>query len=242
MKILYRVINCEKDKTRLEKFMKKAKAANIPRVKRVACVNGKKLTDANFSKMIIDKKLKHNAKLTSTEVAICLSHVKCWKDLLNSKSDYMVVFEDDCRPYVTFMEKFNKIMEAGLDFDILWLYNGNWEKTKSGYKKVAEIDNIPIFKETREYNASCSSYVITRGWAKILYDKIFPIYTAVDTFMGEIRVKSGKHYTVENQRRKNDPPECFTKSPLMYVSCPGEENTTQLYNDKTIDNRDLLRK
>lgn len=239
MKILYRVINCEKDKIRLEKFMDKAVKSNIPNVKKVSCINGKKLTDADFSKMIKDKKLKHNAELTPTEIAICLSHAKCWKELLNSSSDYMVVFEDDCRPYVTFMKKFNQIMEAGLDFDILWLYNGNWMKTKSSYKKVTTIDNITIFRETKDYNPSCSAYVITKKWAKVLYDKMFPIHTPVDNFMGEVRVKTAKHYTVENHRKKNDPPECFTKSPLMYVPCPGEGNTTQGYDDKTINKRRL---
>jgi len=239
MKILYRVINCEQDKTRLEKFRKKVEKAGIPRVKRVSCVNGKKLTDANFSKMIKDKKLKHNTDLTPTEVAICLSHAKCWKQLLDSKSDYMVVFEDDCRPYVNFMKKFNEIMETELDFDILWLYNGNWMKTKNAYKKITTIDNITIFRETKDYNPSCSAYVITKKWAKVLYAKMFPIHTPVDNFMGEVRVKSAKHYTVENQRKKNDPPECFTKSPLMYVPCPGEGNTTQGYDDKTINKRDL---
>jgi GR25 family glycosyltransferase involved in LPS biosynthesis len=239
MKILYRVINCKKDKIRLEKFMDKAAKSNIPNVKKVSCINGKKLTDADFSKMIKDKKLKHNAELTPTEIAICLSHAKCWKELLNSSSDYMVVFEDDCRPYVTFMKKFNQIMEAGLDFDILWLYNGNWMKTKSSYKKVTTIDNITIFRETKDYNPSCSAYVITKKWAKVLYDKMFPIHTPVDNFMGEVRVKTAKHYTVENHRKKNDPPECFTKSPLMYVPCPGEGNTTQGYDDKTINKRRL---
>ena len=239
MKILYRVINCEKYKTRLEKFREKAEKAGIPGVKRISCINGKKLTDVDFSKMIKDKKLKHNAELTPTEVAICLSHAKCWKELLASKSHYMVVFEDDCRPHITFMKKFNKIMEADIDFDILWLYNGNWMKTKSAYKKITTIDNIAIFRETKDYNPSCSAYVITKKWAKVLYRKMFPIYTAVDNFMGEVRVKTAKHYTVENHRKKNDPPECFTKSPLMYVPCPGEGNTTQGYDDKTINKRRL---
>lgn len=239
MKILWRVINCAVHKERLKKFREKAKKANLPHVTRVSCINGKKFTDNKFCKMIRNGTLKYDANLTPTEVAICLSHAKCWKQLIDSNAEYMVIFEDDCRPYVSFMEKFNKIMDANLDFDILWLYNGNWARTKTHYKKVANVGDIPIFRETKPYCASGSAYVLTKKWAKVLYKKMFPIVDPVDNFMGETRLKSGKHYTVENKKRKDASFDCFTISPFMYVPCPGEGNTTQGYYSKTIVERDL---
>ena len=239
MKILWRVINCTVHKKRLETFRTKAEKAGIPHVSRVSCINGKKFTDNKFCQMINDGLLKYNADLTPTEVAICLSHAKCWKQLIDSSADYMVVFEDDCRPYVSFMKKFNQIMEAELDFDILWLYNGNWAKTKNGYKKVADVGKIPIFRETKPYCASASAYILSRKWAEVLYKKMFPIFVPVDNFMGETNLKSGRHYTVENIKRKGASFDCYTISPFMYVPCPGEGTTTQSYYAKVINERDL---
>jgi hypothetical protein len=65
---------------------------------------------------------------------------------------------------------------------------------------------------------------------------MFPIYLPVDNFMGSVLVGSKKHYTVQNKRRKNDSYDCFTKSDFMYVPCPGEKTTTQVYNAKLIKN------
>lgn len=239
-KILYRVINCKVHKKRLENFRQKAENAGIPHVTRVSCVNGKKFTTRKLCEMVKKGLLKYNSELTPIEVSICLSHAKCWKQLLKSRSaDYMVVFEDDCKPYVSFMKKFNEIMEADLDFDILWLYNGNWNRTKNGYEKITTVGKIPIYRETKPYCASGSCYVISKKWAKILYKSMFPIYEAVDNFMGEKRIKTAKHYTVENKKRKDATFDCFTISPLLYVPCPDEGNTTQDFKTMVVKERKL---
>ena len=96
--ILYRVINCKIHKKRLETFEKLAKKAGLGKVPRVACVNGKKYTETKLCKMIEDRIISPKADLTPIEIAICLSHEKCWKQLIKSKhAKYMVIFEDDCR-------------------------------------------------------------------------------------------------------------------------------------------------
>jgi len=233
-KILYRVINCAAHKKRLSTFRNKAEIADIPHVTRTSCINGRKFTDKKFCSMIRKGILDYKANLTPTEVAICMSHAKCWKQLINSKSNYMVVFEDDCRPYKSFMKKFDAVMDADLNFDILWLYNGNWMRTKNAQKKVTIVDNISIYRETTDYNASGSCYVITKKWAKILYDKMFPILEPVDNFMGSVRIKGGKHYTVQNKKRKDASFDCFTISPFMYVPCPGESSSTQTYQSTEV--------
>lgn len=237
--ILWRVINCKIHEKRLKNFREKVEKANIPHVTRVSCINGKKFSNKKFCNMIGDGILNPNADLTPTEVAICLSHAKCWKQLLKSNAEYMVVFEDDCRPYKSFMEKFDSVMDANLDFDILWLYNGNWKMTKHAYTKVATVDKIPIYRENLTYIASCSCYVITRKWAQYLYDKMFPIMYPVDDFMGMVKIKSAKHYTVNNTKRKDGTYDCFTKSPFMYVPCPGDSTTTQTYYAETVKERKL---
>tara|TARA_B100000686_G_scaffold328345_1_gene388240 strand:- start:1910 stop:2836 length:927 start_codon:yes stop_codon:yes gene_type:complete len=233
--ILYRVINCAIHKKRLETFEKLAEKAGLGKVPRVACVNGKKYTETKLCKMIEDKIISPKANLTPIEIAICLSHEKCWKQLIKSKhAKYMVVFEDDCRLKKNFSEKLDELMNADLGFDILYLFNGNWMRSLSRRKKVAKVGDLKVYRETVEYNPSGSCYVISKAWARELSKKMKPIKIPVDIFMGSVRVKSAKHYTLNNTRAKNDPPECWTISPLMNVFCGGGDESTQDYEAKKI--------
>jgi len=233
--ILYRVINCAIHKKRLETFEKLAGKAGLGKVPRVACINGKKYTEKKLCKMIEDKIVSPKADLTPIEIAIALSHKKCWKQLIKSKyAKYMVVFEDDCRLNKNFSEKLNELMNADLGFDILYLFNGNWMRSLSRRKKVAKVGDLKVYKETVEYNPSGSCYVISKKWARELTNKICPIKIPVDIFIGSVRVKSAKHYTLNNTHAKNDPPECWTVSPLLNVPCGGGDESTQDYEAKKI--------
>lgn len=237
--MLKRVINCKIHKERLKKFYEKTKKSNFHNVKRIDCINGKEFTDVILKQFISKKILNKNANLTPIEVAICLSHINCWKELVKSKSKYMIVFEDDARVYKSFTENLNKIMNVNLDFDILYLYNGNWMRTLSSRKQIDTINNIVISQETQDYNPSGTCYIITKKWAKELLKKVFPIIEPIDIFMGSVKVKSTRHYTLNNKRRKNDSPDCWTRSSLLYAGCPEESTSTQDYSVKTIKQRNL---
>jgi len=240
MKVQWRVINCDEHENRIAQFREKATKAGLPHVVRVKCTDGKKLTNKNLCDMISNGLLNPNADLVPTEVAISLSHVKCWMQLLKSDAEHMVVFEDDCNVYKRFMKKFDAVMNSGLVFDILWLYNGNWGMTKHAHTKVAIVDEVPIYRENVAYVASTSCYVLSRKWAQHLVDRVFPIKYAIDVFMGQVKVKSAKHYTVSNRRRKNASFDCFTISPFLYCACPSNSTSTQQYSAETVKARKKL--
>ena len=90
--MLRRVINCNKHKARLAKFVKSAKAHFGGAFVRVPCVDGRTL---DVCSLVDEGKLSRRADMTPIEVAICLSHRKCWEALVKSKQDYMLVCEDD---------------------------------------------------------------------------------------------------------------------------------------------------
>lgn len=240
IKTLWRVINCDEHENRIAQFREKAANAGLPHVARVKCTDGKKLTNRNLCGMISDGLLNSNADLVPTEVAISLSHVKCWMQLLKSDAEHMVVFEDDCKVYKDFMKKFDAVMNAGLFFDVMWLYNGNWGMTKHAHTKVASVEKVSIYRENVAYVASASCYVLTRKWAQCLVDKVFPIKYPIDVFMGQVKVKTAKHYTVSNRRRKNASFDCFTISPFLYCPCPSYSNSTQQHSAKTVKARKKL--
>jgi len=239
-KVLFRVINCLVDKKRLTKFRKSALRANLPKITRVSCIDGRKYNHQKFCDLISEGKLYYKAELTPTQVAISLSHIKCWEQLVNSKADYMVVFEDDCHFFKSFMPKFEAVMGAKLNFDVFYLYNGNWGQTRSSLKKITTVDDIHIYKETKRYIASASAYIITKEWANFLLDRVYPIEIPIDDFMGATSVKKHNHFTVKNKRRKNGSWDCWDSSIFMHVPCPSDSNTTQSKEGvNTVDEKNL---
>ena len=87
--------------------------------------------------MICIKKInKKTDFINIIEVSINLSHINAWLKILKSNYEYGMVCEDD----ITFKPIFyynhvnlilNELQEHKKDFDILYLWNGNWMNTKS---------------------------------------------------------------------------------------------------------------
>lgn len=240
--ISYRVINCKKHKDRLAKFEEHALAAGIS-VSRVACADGSKLNAQSICQMRAQKLLAPRVKdLTPVHVAIFLSHIKCWRALVRSKKTYMCVFEDDARVHPHFSTCLAAIMERApeLRFDILHLSNGNWMYTKSKQERVATVkcaiegasSPLYIMKETVEYNAGASSYVIHRDFAAFMLNRAHPIGTEVDLFIGyDSLPRSKRHLTLQTYKDEDG---CWTKSPLVDIDCPWEGDSVGRTNHSPI--------
>ena len=71
-----------------------------------------------------------NADLSPIEVAIARSHRKCWEELVQSTSTYMVVCEDDAVLQTTSFEPFLRALLSSqgrrnkFRFDIFYFVNG----------------------------------------------------------------------------------------------------------------------
>jgi GR25 family glycosyltransferase involved in LPS biosynthesis len=237
MKIGYYVINCMKHTERIQKFSKWAKGADIsPR--RVVCQDASKIKHSQICKLRTQRKLDIKADLTAVEVAINFSHLKAWKRFLKTKYEYCIVFEDDTRIFKNFkenvMETLEALQEKNINFDILWLWNGNWMTTKSKTKSVLKVNSeISIRQEKLQYNAGAVCYVLSRKFAKTLVKNIFPINDPVDIFIGSFANKGGKHLTVATKKYKNG----CVKSPFVYTSCAGPYGTgksTQEYEKPAV--------
>lgn len=223
-KIGYYVINCTKHTERIKKFKKWADNAEL-NVGRVVCQDASKIKHSQICKLRTQKKLDKNAELTNIEVAINFSHLKAWKRFLRTKYDYCIIFEDDTKIFKNFKENvidtLSDLKEKKINFDILWLWNGNWANTKSKTKLVTKVNNkITIKRETVSYNAGAVCYILTRQFAKTLVKNIFPIDDPVDIYIGSFG-GSKKHLTVVTKKYKNG---CI-QSPFVYTSCAGPYGT-----------------
>ena len=136
-------INCKMHEDRYTKFNKYAKKAKLKACK-IPCVLGKKLNNELICEMVNQKMLSKNADMTAIEVSINLSHYNAWMRVADSCLDYGLIMEDDVEVHKDFIKEINTILESlqdeKIDFSILHLWNGNWMKTRSKYKKVLKIN------------------------------------------------------------------------------------------------------
>lgn len=228
------VISCEKSGgKRLSKLMNTASKEGVKFCQEV-CVNGRKFD----SKMICE--MKHNrivlstADITPIEVAISLSHYNSWVRILNSCEDYGVVLEDDCFLKSGFVKNIDDIISniPKKGFGICHLWNGNWGGTDKQLKPVVKFGKLQILQETEMYVSGTVGYIISKEFAKVLVNKMFPIRYAVDGYIGSVKSKF-KHYTVK-MTKKGD---CYI-SPILGMKCGGKygtgESTTQDYEAATV--------
>ena len=150
--------------------------------------------------MYQQKLIKKTDFINIIEVSINLSHINAWLKILNSNYEYGMIFEDD----ITFKPNFkkhinlmlNELQENNKNFDILYLWNGNWMNTKSALKPVHKINkDLVIKREMKPFNAGNVSYIISKKAIKLLLKNILPIGNPVDLFMGKF-YKQLKIYTL----------------------------------------------
>lgn len=236
-KMPFFVINCAIHEKRLNKFIKYSKKANVEFC-RINCVNGKK-----FNEDLIYKMYNHNPQiitksdLTPIEVSICISHINAWLKILKSPYEYGIICEDDAEMRVNFKKDLNLVLEKldenKISFDVLLLWNGNWNNTKSSLEQVLKINkNINIKRETDNFVSGTVCYIITKSFIKKILHKLLPIKLPIDVFLGTFYNKA-KILTVE--MKKNKIKDCYI-SPFFRTGvwvCGGEwgtGNTTQNYD------------
>lgn len=229
-------INCSIHKKRNDDFLKSADKAEI-RVKRQVCVNGKKFTDKKILDLVKRKVINPSADMTPIETAINMSFLKIWKKIAEGKKEFGIILEDDSRVKTDFTSKINDILECvqNTHFDVLYLYNGNFGKTKTKLKRVCTTRKykFKILKETVGHNAGAAGYIITKDFAKYMYNNLKNFKVPHDMYMGYYTLKK-IHLTLEMKLNKKK--QCY-ESPVLFQECTGEYgtgNSTQDYEAKSI--------
>ena len=233
--MLYRVINCDAHSDRLESFLRASGRQITSRITRQPCVNGRKFTESKMCSMVRDGIVHPNADLTPIEIAIALSHRKCWEALVRSDHQHMLIFEDDAHVKVGFKAVFDAAMES-VEFDILYMVNGNWGRTKTASHEYATVKNVKLYREMKDYNAGLACYCIHRDFADQLLERQFPMRDPVDNFIGSTLVRSKVHLCMETRKDRND---CYTISPIASMNCPiiGSNKSTQDHAAATMKQR-----
>lgn len=230
------VINCDAHTVRMAKFERYASEAGL-KYCRESCVKGKEFTYNLFCEMMKKKLLTPRADMNPIEIAINLSHYNVWQRILNNGYDYGLVLEDDAEVNPNFVDKVNSVLNGleskGIEFDILFLWNGNWMGTRKYLKHVAEISGLEILQETHEYNAGAVAYIISKKFAQFMLKKAYPIRYPQDILLGEF-ARRGIHLTLKMKYARSA--KCW-ESPILGNECEGEGGTgatTQEYSLPTV--------
>lgn len=216
------LINCDMSTKRLENASKQLKKEGISFC-RESCVKGKEFDNAMICKMKHENIITKNNNMTPIEIAINLSHLNVWMRSKNNNEDHALVIEDDIKIKKNFVKNVTDILdtlkEKNIKFSILYLWNGNWNKTASKMKKITSVNNIDIYKETVNYNAGGVAYIISKEFISYMMSKFFPIRMPQDMYIGEM-YKHGNHLTVKSKSING----CYT-SPLINTPCDGPGGT-----------------
>ncbi len=179
------LINLEKRSDRLENFVNSVQKF-LPdiQIEKVNAVDGSilDLNNKDLKKNVNPWNFKNLGEKTLRGViGCCLSHLDCYKKIIEGNDKYVIIFEDDCA-FIKNMEinsnNFLKKLPIPEKFGIIWL--NDWGNS---------IDNKFI---NEHYNLVSSgaktteAYIISKEFAKILYDENINNIGAIDAHISQV--------------------------------------------------------
>lgn len=136
------IINLKRSTERWKKIRKRLLQEDLLNVKRIDAVDGQ----------LLDSNITENVFATKSMLGCMLSHIKTWKKIADSNSEYGIVLEDDCHLIDSFGKKVNELISNlksnTVCWDFLYLgYFGPGEKCNSiGDNIISEF--LKIYLDT----------------------------------------------------------------------------------------------
>ena len=113
-------------------------------------------------------------------IGCCLSHLKCYEIISNNNDKYALIFEDDCwfknEKHKIIANSFIKQLKIPEQFGIIFLNEWSVNRIKRVDKDYDLISGSP----------TTESYIISKEYAKILYDENIHNIGAIDNHMGQL--------------------------------------------------------
>jgi glycosyl transferase family 25 len=182
------LINLEKRPDRLKNFVDNVQKF-LPdiQIEKINAVDGSflDLNDKNLKKNVNPWNYKNLGEKTLRGViGCCLSHLDCYKKIIESNDRYAIIFEDDCvfikNKEITSNEEL-KNLPIPENFGIIWL--NEW-KNKIDSKFLNEYYYL-----VSEGYKTTEAYIISKEFAKILYDENINNIGAIDAHIGQVYSK-----------------------------------------------------
>lgn len=174
------IINLEKSVDRKNHILKELSLYPSLDYSLIKGVDGHTITDDELYSVIdTDSSQSHfKNNVNRAEVGCALSHIKCYKTMLNSSEGYALVLEDDALLSTDF-ESLLPFLKRNLEISdpIIILLTPNFK-----YKKVISniIDRYYMSEVVSGFTAL--GYMLNRAAAQILVDRLYPIHVVADNW------------------------------------------------------------
>lgn len=208
------LINLDRDVTKYRKSMKILKENGFDSIQRISAVDGKKVNlnklDLTWYTKYLLKKPKHRCAHeqlnTLGGIGCYLSHIQCWKKLVNSNYDGAFIFEDDLEVIKNFTHTFNQLVLPS-DCDYLGIgYNFAVNENKVSDQFI----KCDTFTGTQGY------FITTKG-AKKMLKYVYPIESQIDGFISMMNYfKKINLYLVHKPFVTQNN---ITESSINYIDC-----------------------
>jgi glycosyl transferase, family 25 len=172
------VINLKSRPKRKERALKELNKYNIKH-KFIEAVDGSKLDKTTLEDDNIIKTNGSYRELRKGEIGCYLSHLECWKNILESGKEYGLVFEDDVVLADNFIDKFNEMFDSvkNKNWDIICLGRRCQQYFKNCTKGVPMSDET-YYPETLGYGTY--AYIIKANAINELLKTTYPIMKPID--------------------------------------------------------------
>lgn len=214
-KVSFHVISLKNDQARREIFFKQSEAF---RFSVNFAIDGSKFTEKEVEDSFDVKQFfsKYGRNVLSGEIGCTLSHVKLWREVLNSKCEYFVIAEDDA----IFSKEFKNDMESLLNHpnlpDFILLSRAKFFSFSTKANDLIFPISLRVFSEKinqhlhlgRLYKTStygtCLYFISKKGIEKILAKSQKPFWLADDLALYEelgLNVQfTNRLFAIENPR------------------------------------------
>ena len=127
----------------------------------------------------------------------------------------MMIMEDDVRMMRGFKKTVDAILASELRWDVFFLYNGNWARTRSRQRRVGRLSTgADVYQEPRGYVPGTVCYIVTKAFARRLLREFAPVRVPVDIYVGDR--KGARALTL-----RPTPAPCITHVPrVLRTNCP----------------------
>jgi glycosyl transferase family 25 len=211
------VINLLNSKERYEKISKNLNELELKHT-RFEAVNGKELSDNELENYATY--FARNFLCNKGMIGCALSHIKLWKNFLNSEDDFVLISEDDVEYNINIkyiINNINSIYES-TNFDILSLNTS--VGIFNSFKKSVYIDNFEFNKPI--FPLTTASYILSKKGARELLKRFDKVNYHID-FLIALKTGSMEYYAL--------------KTPTVLNTSYSVESTLKTNNNGGILNR-----
>jgi len=171
------VINLDRSRDRWKSIENQAKAAGI-QLERVPAVDGNAIPDTEW--VNFDRRkfyLCHGRRPIGAEYGCYMSHIHALQRIVDQNIPYAVILEDDAGIPQDAVKRLQAIIDSGLRFDVVKLYN---HRTKGFVTKAKTSEGDELGRCIHGPLGSSMGYLVTRDGAQRLLDTLLPMFLPYD--------------------------------------------------------------